>query len=180
MEENQPTATGFRTRRASLVFCFIVMLLDIIVYASFLLSIWCVIVLIPLGFIWAIRGKEGICGIVLRILLPFVFLTAAFIYAKYNYNINRNRAETIVEACKRYGKEKGVCPVTLEKLTPDYLKSIPAAGHYFFGKKFFYRRLNDDDSGATLMWRHFVFLKMKSIHFSCVDSSSREDVVADP
>jgi hypothetical protein len=71
---------------------------------------------------WAASGR--------RLAAAFVWLGALaslVAFSRFNLSLSRDRSETVIEACRRYEKDQGHLPESLEALVPEYLPRVPRA-----------------------------------------------------
>jgi hypothetical protein len=71
---------------------------------------------------WAASGRRLAAACVW--LMALAGLVA---FSRFNLALSRSRSETVIEACRRYEKDQGHLPESLEALVPEYLPRVPRA-----------------------------------------------------
>lgn len=139
----------FRKIRASLIGAGVLFGVDIVIYGSFLFSVFAGPIWLLVAVAKAIFRRSDWGVSVARIVIPVVTLVLVFTNASLQSRMARANAERIIDAATRYGAATGAYPKTLDMLVPKYLDSVPPAKYALAFGDFMYTEFKGEH---TLMW----------------------------
>jgi hypothetical protein len=138
-----------RKIRGSLICAGVLLGVDIVVYGSFLFSMFVGPIWLLIAIARAIMHRRDWRLSVTRVVIPLVTLALVVGNAFLQSGIARANAERIITACTQYRASNGVYPKTMDVLVPKYLDSVPRAKYALVLGEFSYSEL---DGQHSLMW----------------------------
>jgi hypothetical protein len=142
-------ASVLRCLRGGLIVAGVLLVNDVLLSGSFLLSAFVVPIWLLLEIAKAIFGRNSRPATIRRILISLVTLGLVFGNAWLQSRMARANAERIIKACTHYRTGKGVYSTKLTDLVPRYLRSVPRAKYALIFWDSFYEVSHDEH---TLMW----------------------------
>lgn len=141
---------GFlRKIRGTLICAGVLLGVEVVVYGSFLFSIFVGPIWLLVALAKAIFRRGDWRVSVTRVVIPVITLGLIFGNASLQSRMARVKAERIIDACTQYRTVNGVYPKTMEALVPKYLDSIPRAKYALVLGEFSY---SESDGQHSLMW----------------------------
>jgi hypothetical protein len=151
-----------RKFRRSLIGAGVLLGADIVVYGSFLLSIFVVPIWLLAAIVRAIVRRGDWRASVWRVVIPLITLVIVLSNAWLQSRVAQAHAQEIIEASKQYQATHGVYPKTLDELVSRYLGSVPRAKYALLGEFLYWEcgdrlvttcvRSGADKGQHILMW----------------------------
>ncbi len=151
MLQNPSASVKGRAARWPFILASFLIIFDVVLSGSFLLSVLTIPIWLLVTVTKAVIQRPGWWPSLKRVAMPLIVGGIVVGNARLQNNIAQGRAETIVDACKRFQKDHGSYPRKLEELAPEYLHSVPRAKYCVSLGEFIYFG-DHANSKPILMW----------------------------
>jgi len=123
-----------RKIRGGLIGAGVLIGLDVVLYGSFLISLFVTPIWFIVSIVKAVRRRADWRLSVARAAIPALTLLLVLVNATAQSLMARANARKIIAACNQYKSVNGEYPATLAMLVPKYLDSIPRAKYAIDGR----------------------------------------------